>query len=109
MPKLKTGSTEPKTAGDLGQGGFAREQLFAFVERLERLNEEIDALGEDRKEVYGEAKGLGFDTAILRKVIQRRKHNSADIEESDAILDLYETTIAAAEKAALRKSEEEAG
>lgn len=108
MPKLKTQSSEPKTAADLGQGGGARDQLYSFVQRAERLNEEIDGLSKDRKEVFAEAKDQGFDTAVIRKVIQRRKHNSADIAEADAILDLYETTIAAAEKAELAQSEEDA-
>lgn len=108
MAKLKTQTAEPKTASDLGQGGTARELLYRTVERIERLEEEIAGLSEDKKEVYAEAKGHGFDTAILRKVIQRRRHNAADIKEADAILDLYETTIAAAEKAEFDQSVEDA-
>lgn len=105
MPKLKTESTEPKTAGDLQPGGNARAMLFNQVQRIERLEEEIRGLSEDKKEVYAESKGMGFDTAILRKVISRRKHNASDVREADDILDLYETTIAAAEKDELEQSE----
>lgn len=108
MPKLKTASAEPKTAGDMQPGGNARAMLYGHVQRIERLEEEISALSEDRKEVYAESKGLGFDAAILRRAIQRRKKNADDIQEADDILDLYETTIAAAEKDELAKSEADA-
>lgn len=83
--------------------------LFSFVERVERLNEELEGLGADRKEVFSEAKANGFDTAILRKVIQRRKKNSADVLEADELLDLYESTIRKAEAAQVEKSLGEAG
>lgn len=105
MPKLNTASTEPKTAGDMRHHN-TRALLYNYVQRFERLQEECDALGEDKKEVMAEAKGLGFDTAILRKVIARRKHNAADIQEADAIMDLYEETIRLAE--ADEKTESEA-
>lgn len=108
MPKLKTASAEPKTAGDMQPGGNARAMLYSHVQRIERLEEEIAGLGEDKKEVYAESKDLGFDTTILRKVIARRKKNADDIQEADDILDLYETTIAAAEKDELAKSEADA-
>lgn len=107
MPKLKTQSTEPKTAGDLSQGGGARAQLFSYVQRAERLQEEIDALSEDKKEVMAEAKGTGFDTKTIRKVIARRRMDKADRQDGDALLDLYETTIDAAEKAELAQSAED--
>lgn len=109
MPKLKTQSVEPKTAGDLSQGGTARQQLYSFVQRYERLQEERDGLGADQREVMDEAKGTGFDTAIIRKVIARRKKPKGDVQEADAVLDLYETTIDAAEKAELAQSEADAG
>ena len=49
--------------------GVARDQLRAFIERIERLEEEKKTIADDIKDVYGEAKGTGFDTKILRKVI----------------------------------------
>lgn len=103
MPKLKTQTTEPKTAGDLRDGNI-KSQLFSFVERYERLQEERQALGEDQREVMDEAKGLGFDTAIIRKVIQRRKMDSASRQEADALLELYEEAITKMEAQQLEQS-----
>ena len=68
---------------------FAKDRLRSFVERIERLNAEKDALAEDIKEVYSEAKGDGFDTKILRQVVAIRKQDAAKRQEEEAILDLY--------------------
>ncbi len=70
-------------------GQAAREQLKAFVQRIERLEEEKTSLGADLKEVYAEAKSMGFDTKILRKVISLRKMDKNDRDEQEALLDLY--------------------
>lgn len=78
-------------SGDVG--GIARDRLKSFVERIERLDEEKRGLQEDIKEIYAEAKGTGFDTKILRKLIQRRKMNKADRDEQDTILELYEDAL----------------
>ena len=67
----------------------APDQLKAFVERIERLEEEKAALAGDIRDVYAEAKGNGFDTKILRKVVSLRKKDFAERQEEDAILDLY--------------------
>lgn len=104
MPKLRTQSAEPKTAGDL-QSSNTKAQLFAYVERFERLQEEKESLAADQREVMDEAKGMGFDTAILRKVIARRKLDTATRDENDEILALYESVIAQAEKTARMQSE----
>lgn len=69
--------------------GFARDQLRAFIERIERLEEEKQTIADDIKEVYAEAKGTGFDTKILRQVIRIRKQDSAERQEQEALLDLY--------------------
>lgn len=69
--------------------GFARAQLISTVEHIERLEEEQAALTEDKKEVYSEAKGVGFDTKTIRKLIQLRKMDPADRKEQAALLDLY--------------------
>ncbi len=70
-------------------GGVAADQLRAFVERIERLEEEKKVIADDIKDVYAEAKGNGFDVKILRKVISLRKKKPQEREEEDAILDLY--------------------
>lgn len=103
MTKLKD-KPETQTSGDM-RNHNTRGMLLSFVERYERITEEIDGLTGDRKEIMAEAKGTGFDTRILREVIRRRKANSADIQEHDAVLELYEQTIREAEKAQLQKSE----
>lgn len=70
-------------------GGVAGDQLRAFVERIERLEEEKKVIADDIKDVYAEAKGNGFDVKILRKVISLRKKKPEEREEEDAVLDLY--------------------
>ncbi|MAA99721.1 MAG: DUF2312 domain-containing protein [Stappia sp.] len=70
-------------------GGIAADQLRAFIERIERLEEEKKVIGDDIKEVYAEAKGTGFDAKILRKLISLRKKQPQEREEEEAILDLY--------------------
>jgi uncharacterized protein (UPF0335 family) len=84
-----SGSDAPAEGGDNTQKGFKADQLRALVERIERLDEEKQALHDDQKEVYAEAKGLGFDTATLRVVIRRRKRDANAQAEQDALLDLY--------------------
>lgn len=69
--------------------GTAREQLKAFVARIERLEEDKQAIAEDLKQVYGEAKAMGFDTKIMRSVIRIRKKDAAERQEEEAMLDLY--------------------
>jgi uncharacterized protein (UPF0335 family) len=68
---------------------FAKDQLKSIVERIERLEEEKQALADDIKEVYAEAKGNGFDTKVLRTVIRLRKQDSNERAEQEAVLDLY--------------------
>ena len=69
--------------------GIAANQLKSFVQRIERLEEEKRALAEDIKEVYSEAKGRGFDIKILRKVIALRKKDQQELDEEQAVLDIY--------------------
>lgn len=69
--------------------GVARDQLLSFVERIERLEEEKATISSDIKDVYGEAKGTGFDSKILKKVIAIRKQDKQERMEQEAILDTY--------------------
>jgi uncharacterized protein (UPF0335 family) len=64
-------------------------QLRAFVERIERLEEEKKALADDIKDVYAEAKGNGFDAKVIRKVVSIRKQDRDKLREEEEILDLY--------------------
>ena len=72
---------------------FAKDQLKAIIERIERLEEEKAALAADIREIYAEAKGNGFDTKIMRQVIRMRKLDKADFQEQEAMLDLYLTAM----------------
>jgi uncharacterized protein (UPF0335 family) len=67
----------------------AQDQIRAFVERIERLEEEKQGISDDIKEVYAEAKGNGFDTKVLRQVVRIRKQDRAERMEQEALLDLY--------------------
>ncbi len=63
--------------------------LKSIIERIERLEEEKKALSEDIREVYGEAKGTGFDIKVLRKIITLRKQDLSERKEQDALLETY--------------------
>jgi len=67
----------------------AKDQLRAFVSRIERLEEEKAALSVDLREVYAEAKGTGFDVKALRKVISLRKLDETKRREEEAVLTTY--------------------
>jgi uncharacterized protein (UPF0335 family) len=67
----------------------AAGQLRAIIERIEHLEEEKKAVSDQIKEVYAEAKGNGFDTRTLRKVISLRRKQPEEREEEEALLDLY--------------------
>lgn len=75
------------------KASFAKEQLRSYIERIERLAEERDALSEDMREVYAEAKGEGFDTKIMRQVVRLRKMDKAAFQEQEALLDLYKRAL----------------
>lgn len=69
--------------------GVARDQLRAFVERIERLEEEKRTIAEDIKEVYGEAKAMGFIAPIIKKVVALRRKDEHERAEEELILDTY--------------------
>ena len=73
--------------------GNAKERLRSIIERIERLEEEKAALTADVREVYSEAKGVGFDTKVMRQIIRLRKMDSQDRQEQEAILDLYKNAL----------------
>ncbi len=74
-------------------GGIAAKRLRAFIERIERLEEEKAALAADIREVYAEAKGDGFDAKTMRQIVRLRKLDSADRAEQEALLDLYKAAL----------------
>ena len=67
----------------------AADRLRSLVERIERLEEERKALGNDIRDIYAEAKSAGFDVKVLRQLIRIRKQEPADVEEQESLLDVY--------------------
>jgi uncharacterized protein (UPF0335 family) len=74
-------------------GGIAADQLASYVERIERLEEEKANLMADIKEVYGEAKALGYDVKILRQIIRLRKIEEHERSEQEQILEVYKRAL----------------
>lgn len=64
-------------------------QLRAFFERIERMEEERDAIKKDIAEIYAEAKGNGYDTKIMKRAVRLRKIPIAERQEQEALLELY--------------------
>ena len=74
-------------------GGIAGEQLRAFIERIERLEEEKKDVQEQIKEVFSEAKGGGFDVRIMRQLLRLRKLRDVDRSEQEELLEIYKSAI----------------
>jgi uncharacterized protein (UPF0335 family) len=82
MPATAAAQEQPATR-------FAKEQLKAVVERVERLEEEKRAIADDIKDVYAEAKAYGFDVKALRTIVRLRKQDTDERKEQEAILETY--------------------
>ena len=68
---------------------FAKDQLKAIIERIERLEEEKKATSDDIRDVYAEAKGTGFDVKALRSIVRMRKQDTDERREEQAVLEMY--------------------
>lgn len=68
-------------------------QLRAFIERIERLEEEKKTISDDIKEVYSEAKNSGFDTKAMRTIIRLRQKEDGERQEEEAMIDLYKDAL----------------
>lgn len=71
----------------------AAQELRQFIERFERLEAEKKDIADAQKEVMAEAKGRGYDTKVLRKVIAIRKRDANDLAEEEAVLDMYKAAL----------------
>ena len=69
------------------------DELRQFIERVEHLAAEKQSFADQIKEVYAEAKGRGYSTAILREIVKLRKMKPDDVAEREAILDLYKSAL----------------
>ena len=82
-------SAVEKDESDSPNTRFAKDQLKAFVERIERLEEEKKAISDDIRDVYAESKANGFDVKALRAVVRMRKQDVNERNEHQMILDTY--------------------
>lgn len=71
----------------------AADQLRAIVERIERMHEERKAISDDISEIYKEAKCNGFDVKVIRKIVQDRSKDQADLAEFETLYDLYRSAL----------------
>jgi len=74
-------------------GGIAADRLRQFIERVERLEQERQELGADIREVYAEAKAVGFDPKIMRQLVRLRKLDQVEYQEQEALLDTYKHAL----------------
>jgi uncharacterized protein (UPF0335 family) len=74
-------------------GPSSADRLKSFVERIEKLEEERHAIGSDIRDVYSEAKGVGYDIKTMRKIVALRKMDSADRAEQETLLDTYKHAL----------------
>ena len=74
-------------------GGIASEHLRSYIDRIERLEEEKTGLAADIRDIYAEAKGNGFDSRTMRRIVTLRKLDQSERNERDALLDLYRRAL----------------
>jgi uncharacterized protein (UPF0335 family) len=72
---------------------FAKDQLKAIIERIERLEEERKTISDDVRDIYAEAKGNGFDVKALRTIVRMRKQDANERAEQEAILETYQAAM----------------
>lgn len=78
---------------EAGHNSIDSPQLRAFIERIERLEEEKRAIADDIKDVYAEAKGTGFDAKIIRKIVSLLRQDVHKRKEEEEILDVYMSAL----------------
>ena len=74
-------------------GPISADRLKSFVERIEKLDEERKAISDDMRDVYSEAKGVGYDVKTMRKIVSLRKIDAADRAEQETLLDTYKHAL----------------
>src|SRR5882672_10577032 len=90
-PAFDTGGRDPNNP--VSVAGISGDRLRSFIERIERLNEEIAALREDIKEVKAEAKGTGFEIKVINHLVKLRKQDADKRSEFDTLVDVYARAI----------------
>lgn len=74
-------------------GDVTDDRLRLLTERIERLEEEKKGIADDIRDVYAEAKAVGYDTKILRQIVRLRKMKPDDRAEQEMVLDTYKTAL----------------
>ncbi|MBQ2884550.1 MAG: DUF2312 domain-containing protein [Alphaproteobacteria bacterium] len=74
-------------------GGIDSTRLNSLIERIERLEEEKKGISSDIRDIYAEAKGVGFDVKIMKTIIKLRKMNQADRDEQEFLLETYRKAL----------------
>jgi len=69
--------------------GVPGDRICSFIERIERIDEEMKALSDGKKEVFSEAKGEGFDVKVLKEILRLRKQDKDERDEQETLLDVY--------------------
>jgi len=90
MPPIAQKANDDET---VDVGGVAGKRLKSFLDRVERLEEEKKGLAEDIKDIYAEAKGVGFDVKTMRKILKLRKMETEKRREEEELLELYKAAI----------------
>jgi uncharacterized protein (UPF0335 family) len=74
-------------------GGIDSSRLTSLIERIERLEEEKKGIQSDIRDIFAEAKGVGFDVKIMKAIIKLRKMNQADRDEQEFLLETYRKAL----------------
>lgn len=74
-------------------GGIAADKLRSLIERIERLEEEKNDINRDIRDIFAEAKSVGFDVKIMRAVLKLRKMDAADRDEQELLLETYRKAL----------------
>ena len=88
-----TGVADEQAAREAEAGGIAADRLRSIVERIEALEEERRKLASDMKDIYAGAQGAGLDRKVVRRVIRDRRREPAELENEEALLDLYRRAL----------------
>ena len=86
-------ANDASTTEEKDIGGVSGKRLRGYLDRIERLEEEKKGIADDIKDIYAEAKGVGFDAKILRKVYMLRKMNTDKRREEEELLELYKAAV----------------
>ena len=81
--------SELQTAPAAGHNSFSKDQLRSIIERVERLEEDRKAIGDDIRDIYAESKSNGYDCKALRAIVRMRRQDPNERQEAETILETY--------------------